>query len=405
MAKKKSRLDGAVKNEDGTISVDFDVSDVTEEDIVLAYGLDPAKWVVTDWSIDDGTIWVRDDPDAAAVTRQSRRCKAKFAPRRTVEPKTVVGPKWEPVKPASSKVTVKAPKTFNIVKDYKTVLVMPDQQIGYREEASGEELIPIHDEVAMATAIQLAASIGPELIVNVGDMLDLETFSKYLDDPAFTRTTNPSIVRTHQELAMQKEIAPEVVWLKGNHEDRINKHILANCRAAYELKRADATPDDWPVWSIQNLVCLKELGVTYIDQYPDGEHWLDTQTLRFIHGSKYNSAGSTASQYVKEGPFSTIFGHTHQAEIVYTTGKVAGGSARVTFAGSPGTLASRTGLVPGYHASNDSNGRANEVVNNWQAAVILVHYCPGVAYSERAELIIIDEGQALYGGQLYTGTK
>jgi hypothetical protein len=109
-------------------------------------------------------------------------------------PKWETGPEWpviqqgKPVQLQKSNTKPKPPATF------KTCVVPPDIQIGYFRNQEGE-LEPTHDEKAISIFLGLIKELQPELIVMVGDNLDLPEMGKYLTYPAYAQTTQAAIDR------------------------------------------------------------------------------------------------------------------------------------------------------------------------------------------------------------------
>lgn len=374
---------------------------ITEADILAHYNLDPKDWMVIDLGF--GSDWQREAEGADAVTKLAYRGKVKLRNPVEAAQDDDTGAGLLGLRPSRPfKVKVPKAKTFNIANKWETIAVIPDQQFGYRSE--NKKLVPVHDEDAIKVSHDIMIANNVSGAVNLGDLLDNEPFSRYADDPAFTATTQEAIDRGHEDLAIQREIVKDgpLVYLKGNHDKRINDYITQHARAALGLRKADE-PDGWPALSVQNLLSLDSLDVIYIDNYPDGEWWLDTNTLRFIHGKQVNTSGSTAASLSKQGSFSTICGHIHRIELHYHTARVNGGGTAVVFGHSPGTLARIDGPVPGYASDNNVKGEAMTTYADWQQAMSLVHYIPGRAYSEQLEVIPIHNGQALHRGIEWDG--
>jgi metallophosphoesterase superfamily enzyme len=124
-----------------------------------------------------------------------------------------------------------------------TAVVPPDIQIGYYRNRDGT-LEPTHDEKALAVAIRLIEELQPESIICVGDNLDLPEMGKYLTTPAYQQTTQASIDRATLFCAQMRAAAPDarIVWLAGNHEERMPKYLLTNAAAAYGLRKGH-TPE------------------------------------------------------------------------------------------------------------------------------------------------------------------
>lgn len=309
------------------------------------------------------------------------------------------GPEWPVVqqaKPCLVKPPVSAkPKQTD---GWNTAVILPDPQIGYRRYEDGT-LDPFHDEQAMAVALQLVKHLKPELVINLGDYLDLATFGTFEQEPAFALTTQAAIDRGHRFLAEQKAASPhaEIRLIEGNHDRRLQKSIIKNAQAAFGLRRANV-PESWPVLSIPHLLRLEELGVEYVEGYPAGITWIN-ENVCCIHGHKVRSAGSTAAAVVDDERVSTIFGHVHRIELQHKTRRTRDG-AKHSFAATPGCLARIDGAVPSTKSSTDSKGRPVGSVENWQQGVGVVSYEPGDG-KFALELVAIYEGEITFRGRQF----
>lgn len=316
-----------------------------------------------------------------------------------IDPNWKTGPDW-PVVQQAAQVPIKLPKQKKSKNAVKTAVILPDPQIGFRRDLVDDSFDPFHDEKAMAVALQMIEDIQPDLIINLGDFLDLASFSRFVQEPSFALTTQKSINRGYRFLVEQRAAAPnaKVVLIAGNHDIRISKAIIVNASAAYGLHRAEK-PDKWPVLSVPFLLRLDELDVEYIDGYPAGEYWIN-DNLKCIHGVKVRSNGSTAQAVVADERVSTIFGHVHRMELQYKTVNTRHGfKTRLAF--TPGTLARIDGAVPSTNGGIDEWGRAKQHYENWQQGIGVVHYEDGEG-DFHVHGVHIHNGKAMYAGKLYT---
>ena len=303
------------------------------------------------------------------------------------------------VKPYENKKTPKKPKH-----QYRLVVFVPDPQIGYRKYEDGT-LDPFHDEAAIDVHFQILAYLeeqyGVDEIVHLGDYLDLPTMGKYAQEEMFAHTVQPALDYGHELLAKQRATCPDanIVMLEGNHDCRMQRYVIANAMASRGIKRASATPEDWPVLSIPYLLRLDELKVKYIGAYPAGEYWI-TRTLRAIHGTIARSNGSTASAHANKNPhISTVFGHSHRQELQYKTVADAEGPIRSVSA-SPGCLCRIDGAVPSYGAGLNDHGRPVKHWEDWQQGIMI----GWIREDEQFTLqpIHIMDGWAVYEGVEFT---
>jgi len=313
------------------------------------------------------------------------------------------GPEWPVVQQAAPTVIkqpAKPKKTPAVVGGWKTAVILPDPQIGYRQfEDTG--LDPFHDEKAIDVALQILSAEqhenGVDQVINLGDYIDLPAQGKYEQEASFAFTTQHAIDYGHLFAARQRAAAPDakIVIIEGNHDRRMQKFVQANALSAFGLKRANI-PSSWPVMSLPYLLRLEELDVEYMDGYPAAMWWINDK-LRAIHGDKVNSSGNTSMKYTNEMPhISTIFGHIHRQEIQSKTTFDREGKIK-SMAISPGCLCRVDGAVPSVKGSVDANGRPIQYWENWQQGIAVVKYKDEGSF--HVDLVHIDDGKTLYKGQ------
>lgn len=253
-------------------------------------------------------------------------------------------------------------------------LVAPDIQIGYWIAPDGE-LIPMHDEAAIDIFRQVVRTVQPDVIVMVGDNSDFPELGKYLQTPGFARTTQATIDRrTLLAAQLRADAGPdaEIVEIEGNHEKRLATYLLSNAMAAFGLKRGGEKPDEWPVMTVPFLCRYDETNTRYISGYPAAEYWLN-EGLRFVHGSKVRSGGSTAHAYLKDARHSTAFGHVHRIERAHITRHTRKGP-RTVGAYCFGCLCRIDGRVPSAKSGIDAHGLPVGETEDWQQGFGLVEY-------------------------------
>ena len=313
-------------------------------------------------------------------------------------------PAWPVIQPAAPvAIHGSVVRSSEQSSDWKTAIILPDPQIGYRKFEDGT-LDPFHDEQAMDVALQVIAyeqsRNGVDQVVNLGDFLDLPSQGKYAQEATFANTTQLALDRGHRFLGEQRACAPDakLALIEGNHDRRLQNFVEANALSAFGLRRANY-PDSWPVMSLPYLLRLDELGVEYIDAYPAGQHWV-AGNLRAIHGNKVRSNGSTAAAYTNSTPhISTIFGHVHRLEIQSTTTFDRLGKIR-SMAVSPGCLCRVDGAVPSVNGAIGIDGKPVEKWENWQQGIAVIKYKDSGEFF--VNLVQIDNGMTVYDGVEFT---
>lgn len=311
-----------------------------------------------------------------------------------LSPKWADGPEW-PVVQQAKPVRFTPATLKRKTKGWKTAVVLPDPQIGFRQLQDGT-LDPFHDERAMAAAIAICSYVSPDRIINAGDLLDLPAHSRYVQRPEWQQTTQPAIDRAHQWLAEQKTICADIEVHEGNHDKRMRDYILTNAMAAFGLRQANA-PESWPVMSVPHLLRFDDLGIRYVEGYPAAESWINDRLVVRHAPAKMNSVGSSAAKSVEDERVSSIFGHVHRLELTHRTRPKRGGFSQVLSA-SPGCLCRIDGAVPGANGGVDSFGRPLLTYkDNWQQGVAVVTYKDGDS-DFSIELVPIIEGRAIFRG-------
>ena len=299
----------------------------------------------------------------------------------------------KPLEPVVSPVSITLPKpskpTATRTNDgLLRALILPDIQMGYRKDVYSGCLTPYHDRGALSIAWQVARQHKFDRIIALGDGLDCaELTDKFIRTPDFYWTMQPAVIEMAWWLGQFRLVAPQanMTYFKGNHELRLENMLAVHLNTVYGLKAADEIHLP-PALSIPKLLGLHGLGIEYINNYPDGEVWLNDR-VKVIHGSTVsNVPGGTAKAVVEKGAVSTVFGHIHRREQATRTVFDRQGSYEIV-AATPGCLCHIDGRVPG----NDRN-------QNWQQGFSIVHYRLGGFHS--IETIPIIDGQAVVLGEL-----
>lgn len=314
-------------------------------------------------------------------------------------PKWETGPEW-PVVQQGPAIKLPAPKAKSKkASNFKTAVIVPDVQIGYYRNREGV-LEPTHDEKAIGVALKLIEDINPDAIVCVGDNLDLPEMGKYLTYPSYAQTTQASIDRSTLFCAQMRAAAPdaEIIWLAGNHEERMPKYLLTNAAAAYGLRKGNI-PDSWPVLSIPYLCRMDEFGVEYRPGYPASDYWIN-EKLRVIHGDRVKSSGSTAHVYLNNEKTSVIYGHIHRIELAHKTREDYEGPKTI-MAASPGCLARIDGAIPSTKGGVDLDGRPLTRHENWQQGLAVVNYETDGDHKFQYHSLTIYNGWTLFNGKEY----
>lgn len=308
-------------------------------------------------------------------------------------------PQWPVVVPAKP-VVVKVPKRKAppLVGNWKTALILPDTQFGYRWV--DDQLDPFHDNAALAVSVAVAEAERPDVTIQVGDLLDFPMFGTFRKEPGFQRTTQPALEAAYTYLATIRALTRELRVMEGNHDLRLQNYLLDNAAEAYGIRPA-ALPREWPLLSVPSLLRLDELDAEYVDGYPGGATFLH-DSLVVIHGTKVGGAGQTTARAVLgSARISTIFGHVHRQETAYQSFPERGRASTI-YAHSPGCLSRIDGAVPGAMTGTKRGpyDRPARVYPDWQQGVTVVRYNEA-AQRSALEPILIEYGSAVHRGEVF----
>jgi hypothetical protein len=268
-----------------------------------------------------------------------------------------------------------------MVKPFKTTIVIGDSQIGFLRSTRSNELKPFHDRRAMDIVLQVLSEKQPDEVILLGDMLDMTEASKYRQLPEFFNTMQPAINELGWYIHMIRLACPnaKIVFMHGNHEQRLPYAIMDNMHYSYKLKPYNK---DFEVLSLANLLNLKEVNVDIIEDYPSGEYWVN-DVFKIVHGEH-----SKPARELKVTGVSTLMGHFHKIGTESKT--IFNRDERLPILVSTiGCLCTTDGTVPATTSKPE-----------WQQ---------GFAYIESTDNdfnlnhIRIRDGVALFQGKVYVG--
>lgn len=174
--------------------------------------------------------------------------------------------------------------------------------------------IPYMDVGAYEVMKQYAKDYKPDVFIINGDMVDFYRISHFDKNPDRKTTVKEELEQAKNILADLRNILPKktkMYFLKGNHEDRLEKHLW-NDEELYDLYRDYINMD--------NLLDFKKYKVNYIDATSDywkkdSGHLAIGDTL-IMHGdNRLNGAkgGKYAGYNTAIGLRKNVgIGHTHR---------------------------------------------------------------------------------------------
>jgi len=160
---------------------------------------------------------------------------------------------------------------------------------------------PFHDKLAWNTALRAAQSWKPHTVVILGDFVDCYSISDYDRDARRLHQLQDEIADANVGLDEIESLgAKRVIFIAGNHEDRLSRHLLRHSPALLNSI------------SIPQLLRIQERGWTYV---PYRQH-AKVGKLYVTHDvgfSGVNAARSTGAAF----GHSAAFGHTHLVSVFY----------------------------------------------------------------------------------------
>lgn len=286
------------------------------------------------------------------------------------------------------------------VRDHKIIVAFSDSQIDYRR-IDGEDH-PIHDERALEVVRLMCRSLQPDVIVNLGDTVDLAALSRFdKDSDHFDHSMQPAFNRVHRMYAELRADNPHarIVECDSNHNTRLKKFMLKNASQLYGLRQA-GSEEEYPAMSYPFLANLRAVNVEWVSGYGAAEFVYGEEygapPIVFKHGmsSGTNVAGKESAQNPETH---VVRGHTHRPEMAHRTMR---NGHYLTYM-VVGVTCSITGDVPSvYNAVDDRN----QVVRNqerWQQGLaVITDYQDGTYQFDN---VLIRDGVAKYNGRVYDG--
>jgi hypothetical protein len=357
------------------------------KEFLVSRGLDPDAYEIIDSRIGCHavTMKIKDEP----VQVMNFNLNVKFVP---VKLKAF---EFEPIKSLRIEIKDSKPRERSPQNKMRKVIVFPDSQNGFQRDMLTGELYPFHDRRCWDLGFQMIEAWQPDDILLLGDMLDLCGSGKYTSSLEMKNSMELSLHELGFCLGKIRQMLPDGViqWIPGNHEQRLEKALLENFAEGYGVKKYNhyKMPNPkYPAMSIPFLLGLEDIGVEWLEGYPDGIVELGLGCEAF-HGTKAKSeGGDTAKAYLNDGQKSCIYGHIHRNEICWKT-VYNHGVPRYKFAASPGTWAIVGGRLPGVKKrTNQQNG------------MLLLSYDPN-GYDINPLNYPIIEGEMFFDGYKLTG--
>lgn len=168
--------------------------------------------------------------------------------------------------------------------------------------------IPYHDPENLALLVDIAVDIDVDRVVIAGDLLDFYNVNSYGKHPDVETVLEEEISAGREFLELLRERLPtaEIVFLFGNHEDRLDRYIVDKC------------PVFWNIIKLEKMLNLKRLNISY--EYYNYCYQLEETSLFIQHSPpSYSKSGALTSLELKADR-SYIFACTHRRQSAFKTG-------------------------------------------------------------------------------------
>ena len=271
-------------------------------------------------------------------------------------------------------------------------LVLGDAQMGFVRDFKSGKLFPLHDRRVLSLAGLIIRKLQPDYLLLNGDFFDFtELTDKFLNTPEYYYSLQPAFLEFAWWMNSYKQDCPsmKMIYIAGNHENRLYKHILKYTSFAYGLKSIDKM-EGYDILSIPNLAGFDSLGIEWINEYKTGSsYWIGD--VEITHGIKASGkSGSTVTNIINSATHSQIVGHTHKFEHAEKTINDCGKRKEISI-WSFGTMGRVDGMIPSTYG-----------FMNWQQGFGVLSYNP--MYSLHSIVPIrVNNGLCVYDNEVYVG--
>lgn len=172
--------------------------------------------------------------------------------------------------------------------------------------------IPFQDNRVLKLVTDFAVRLRPDGVILNGDVVDCYSISDFDRNP-LSRATLQREIAGAQRLMAAFQAVPKKIWIGGNHEDRLRRHVWKNPKliAALDPKTRERVVQalDFP-----EVFGLGEVGFEW---RPYGATY-SLGKLLVTHGSIVSKhSGQSAKAHLEKYGQSVLIGHTHRGGVHY----------------------------------------------------------------------------------------
>jgi len=163
--------------------------------------------------------------------------------------------------------------------------------------------IPYHDKFIIETVIKYIKKLKPNTIYLAGDIIDFLSRGTYLKPPDQIGKLQQDLNMLYEFLETLRKMCDNIIYVKGNHEDRLRRFLL---KAAPELFTLEAL-------SFTKLLGLDDLGIQWVDSVEVGAHYTTPYGLVISHMNVCRKhSGFSAKGIVTDKGVSVAHAHVHR---------------------------------------------------------------------------------------------
>lgn len=263
------------------------------EDVIRGIGLDPADWDIIGCKANAWEALAQGgdadrDPVVVTLHQTTLQLKRKVDLVPFIRPARADG--WRPVKRAQRPEG--KPTTGIIV---------------------GDQQFPMHDPQLHQAIAAWIDDVNPDWGILTGDTVNASDISRHPENPGVDDVLLEGIDAAYLGLRDYVTASPNTAWrkLRGNHDARVDDHVLQNARKLWGLRRA-ALPDgttDGTVFDLSFLLRLDELG---IDLHQPPGRWSHAQLVATPGVVVRHAAAKSAMERLTH---SLIVGDSHRQSL------------------------------------------------------------------------------------------
>ena len=299
----------------GKITQPADRPPPTLEDMLSKFKVDTDTWSVERFTVNQ---WEQGSSNEGKI-----QITALYQVKLILVRKIAVETTMPCIKPVELKVSLPK-KTKQQKTKMKKAIYLSDSHLGFHRDLSSGNLIPFHDRLHWSALISYLKQNSVDQVILGGDMLDMGDMSdKFAQSPDGYFTTQPAILELAWLIGQLMQVIPsyaKIIYIEGNHENRLPRFLLNHFGSAFALTSATFT--DQPILSVPQLITANGVDPSrfiWVGDYPNGEYWINSNT-RLIHGHvSKKRPGATGLAYLENVGATTIYGHIHRRETVSMT--------------------------------------------------------------------------------------